>query len=60
MPKDLKEAIKEQIQQRAVELGVPDFFEKIADETITTDAEGLIEWMTSVNHPALSMPPLLQ
>ncbi|WP_400259911.1 acetyl-CoA decarbonylase/synthase complex subunit alpha/beta [Candidatus Methanomassiliicoccus intestinalis] len=60
MPKDLKETIKEQIQQRAVELGVPDFFEKIADETITTDAEGLIEWMTSVNHPALSMPPLLQ
>ena len=60
MPKDLKESMKEQLQQRAEHLGVPDFIDKIADETITTDAEGLINWMTKVNHPALSMPPLLQ
>ena len=60
MPKDLKESMREQLQQRAEHLGVPDFIDKIADETITTDAEGLINWMTKVNHPALSMPPLLQ
>lgn len=60
MPKDLKESMREQLQQRAEDLGVPDFIDKIADETITTDAEGLINWMTEVNHPALSMLPLLQ
>ena len=60
MPKDLKESMREQLQERAEELGVPDFVDKIADETITTDTEGLINWMTEVNHPALSMPPLLQ
>lgn len=60
MPKDLKESMREQLQERAEELRVPDFVDKIADETITTDTEGLINWMTEVNHPALSMPPLLQ
>jgi hypothetical protein len=41
-------------------LGVPDFLDKIADETITTDAESLANWMTKVDHPALKMPSLLQ
>ena len=33
--------------------------DKIADETITDDAEGLMAWMAQVDHPALSMDPLL-
>ncbi len=60
MPKELKTQMMDSLRRRAEELGVPDFVEKIADETVVTDAEGLTEWMAKVNHPALSMPPLLQ
>ena len=33
--------------------------EKIADETVTTEAIGLVQYLEKVNHPALSMPPLM-
>jgi acetyl-CoA synthase len=59
MPKELKESMREALEARARELGEPDFVDKIADETVTTDAEGLMEWMAKVDHPALRMPPLL-
>jgi acetyl-CoA synthase len=59
MPKELKENMREALEARARELGEPDFVDKIADETVTTDAEGLMEWMAKVDHPALRMPPLL-
>jgi len=59
MPRELKEAMRDALQKRAEELGEPDFVDKIADETVTTDAEGLMEWMVKVDHPALRMPPLL-
>jgi acetyl-CoA synthase len=60
MPKDLKNAMADGIRKRAEELGAPDFLDKIADETITTDAEDLANWMVKVDHPALKMPSLLQ
>ncbi len=60
MPKDLKTAMKDALERRAKELGEPGFIDKIADETITTDAEGLSDWMVKVDHPALRMPSLLQ
>ncbi len=60
MPKDLKNAMADGIRKRAEELGVPDFLDKIADETITTDAEGLANWMSKVDHPALKMQSLLE
>ena len=59
MPKDLKDAMRDRCSERAEELGEPDFVDKIADETVTTEAEGLVEWMAKVDHPALKMPPLL-
>ncbi|MBI0582799.1 MAG: CO dehydrogenase/CO-methylating acetyl-CoA synthase complex subunit beta [Methanomassiliicoccus sp.] len=59
MPRELKEAMRDALQKRAEELGEPDFVDKIADETITTEADGLTEWMMKVDHPALRMPPLL-
>ncbi len=59
MPKSLKEALMDDLKERAEELGKPDFVEKIADETICTDAQGLTEWMQKVDHPALDMPPLI-
>ncbi len=59
MPKDLKASMYKELKKRAEELGVPEFIDKIADETITTDAEGLANWMVKVDHPALRMPPLV-
>jgi acetyl-CoA synthase len=59
MPKELKEAVMERLQARADELEMPDFPTKIADETITTDFEGLMNHMMAVEHPALAMTPLL-
>jgi CO dehydrogenase/acetyl-CoA synthase beta subunit len=60
MPKDLKNAMADGIRKRAEELGMPDFLDKIADETVATDPEGLANWMVKVDHPALKMPSLLQ
>ena len=59
MPKELKDSMYDQLKARAEELGTPDFVDKIADETITTDPEGLREWMEKVDHPALKMPPMM-
>jgi len=60
MPKRLKEAFADEIKRISKEIGVPDLYDKIADETITEDAEGLIAWMSEKEHPALSMPPLIE
>ncbi len=59
MPSSLKESMREELINRARELGTPDFLDKVADETVVTDAEGLMQWMIKVGHPALGMPPLL-
>ncbi len=59
MPKELKEVLADKIKVRAAEEGVPDLFDKIADETIASDTEKLLEFLQKNNHPALTMEPLL-
>jgi acetyl-CoA synthase len=59
MPKDLKEALKDSLIKRAEALGTPDFVDKIADETVTTDAMELLEHLQKVDHPALKMDPMI-
>ncbi len=59
MPKSLKERIAEEFKKRAEEAGVPDLLDKIADETICEDSEKLLEYLTSVGHPALEMEPMI-
>ena len=59
MPKRLKEILGEELRERCRDIGIPDLMDKIADETITDDAEGLMAWMAEVDHPALHMEPLL-
>jgi acetyl-CoA synthase len=59
MTKNLKESLKEAFEKRAAEEGVPALFDKIADETICEDPEKLVEFLTSVGHPALEMEPML-
>ena len=59
MTKELKEFLGDKLKKRCEEIGEPDLVDKIADETITTDAAQLLEYLTKINHPALSLPPLL-
>lgn len=60
MSKELKERIKNTLNRRAEEEGISDFIEKIADETVCTEVECLIEFLTRVNHPALQMEPIIK
>ncbi|MCX5667844.1 MAG: CO dehydrogenase/CO-methylating acetyl-CoA synthase complex subunit beta, partial [Candidatus Omnitrophica bacterium] len=59
MPKELREALRQKLKKRCEEAGVPDLLEKIADETVATEPAGLVQYLENVNHPALSMPPLV-
>ncbi|MCP4606440.1 MAG: CO dehydrogenase/CO-methylating acetyl-CoA synthase complex subunit beta, partial [Proteobacteria bacterium] len=55
MPRELKELLKEDINKRLAEQGVPDMLEKIADETIATDPSEIRAFMEKVGHPAVDM-----
>jgi len=59
MPKVLKEEIGEQLSKTAKELGLEDFLDKIADETIAQTEEEVLEYMQKVGHPALSLAPMI-
>jgi acetyl-CoA synthase len=59
MPKELKEAMRAKLEARAKEMGIDDFVDKIADETVTTDAEGLVAHLEKVAHPSLTMEALI-
>ena len=59
MPKHLKEEIKERIIARSTELGDPDFYDRIADETVGTTEEEILPWLQEKNHPALEMESML-
>ncbi len=54
----LKEQMAEQLEKVAIREGDPDLLSKIADERICTDVEGLVQFLTEKNHPALTMPSL--
>ena len=60
MPKELKDDVAERLNATAKELyGIDNFADYIADETITTDCEELLSWLTEKNHPVLAMEPLM-
>ena len=59
MPKILKEEIKERIIKRGEALGVPDLYDKIADETVGTTEEEIMPFLEKVGHPALKMDPIV-
>ena len=60
MPKELKDDVAEKLNATAKELyGVDNFTDMVADETITTDCEELLNWLTEKGHPVLGMEPLM-
>jgi len=59
MPKELKEEIRDLLEERAKEMGMEDFLDKIATEEEAETEEEVLEWMQKVNHPALEMEPMM-
>ena len=60
MPKELKDDVAERLNKTAKELyGIDNFTDMVADETVTTDCEELLNWLTEKEHPVLSMEPLM-
>lgn len=55
MPKDLKEALRRDFEQRLEEQGAPGLLEKIADESVCTDALELRHYLEKSGHPVLSL-----
>lgn len=58
MPSDLKELLKDDLKRRSQEEGVPDLYDKVADENQARKLEDLLDWFKRVKHPVLEMPPL--
>lgn len=60
MPKDLKDQVADRLNATAKELyGIDNFTDMVGDETITTDPEELVAFLTEHNHPALGMDPMM-
>ena len=60
MPKELKDDVGERLNATAKELyGIENFCDMVADETVTTDCEELLNWLTEKGHPVLGLEPLM-
>jgi acetyl-CoA synthase len=59
MPKILKEEIKERLDKAGERMGVPDLYDKIADESVGVTEEEILPWLQEKGHPALSMDPII-
>ena len=59
MPKMFKEEIADRLKARAEELGIPNFPDMIADETIGSTEEEILPFLQEKGHPALTMGPIL-
>jgi len=58
LPKELKDALGERLKKRCDE-EAKGLYEKIADETHATEPDKLLEYLTKIGHPAITMPPLM-
>ncbi len=59
LPKMLKEEIAERMEPICEEMGIPNFPEMIADDTIGTTEEEILPFLEEKGHPALTMDPLM-
>ncbi len=59
MPSELKEEIKERLQKRLEEIGMPELFDKIATEKDATTTDELMAFLQKVGHPVLEMEAII-
>ena len=58
MNRNLKEEIRETIENIGKGDGIENFFDMIADETVATTEEEVLDYISKMNHPAISMPAI--
>ncbi len=60
MPKELKDDVAERLNKTAKEvLGIDNYTDMIADETIAEDADALLAFLQEKGHPVLNLEPLM-
>ena len=59
LPKSLKEEIRERLLKRGEEIGIPDFIDRIADETVGVTEDEILPFLQEKKHPALEMDPIV-
>jgi len=59
MPKQLKEDLREKLNEQGNLLGIENIADKIADETVGITQEEILPFLKEKGHPALSMEPLV-
>jgi acetyl-CoA synthase len=60
MPKELKDDVAPRLNKTAKELyGIDNFTDMICDESIATDIDAVMAFLTSKGHPALDMDPIM-
>ena len=60
MPKELKDDVAERLNKTAKEvLGIDNYTDMIADETIAEDADALLAFLQEKHHPVLNLEPLM-
>ncbi len=55
LPKILKDEIEDKLKARCEEIGMPELFDMIADETVGTTEEEVLAFLKEKGHPALEM-----
>ncbi len=55
----LKQTMGEELKRATEFAGDPSLLDKIADETVCTEVPVLVEFLTSKEHPALTMDPMM-
>jgi acetyl-CoA synthase len=59
MPKQLKEDMREKLNEQGKLLGIENIADKIADETVGITQEEILSFLKEKGHPALTMEPLV-
>ena len=59
MPKSLKEEIGDRVNARAEEMGISNFLDMIADESVGVTEEEILPFLEEKGHPALTMESIL-
>jgi len=60
MPKELKDEVADKLNKTAKELyGIDNFADMICDETISTNIDEVLKFLTEKEHPALGLDPIM-
>jgi acetyl-CoA synthase len=59
MPKVVKDEIRDRLNARGAAMGIQNFADMIADETVGITEDEILPWLQEKGHPALGMPSIM-